>query len=134
MSKPVTNYQERVYALLKQIPEGRVSTYAALSKALASSPRAVGGALRTNPFAPEVPCHRVIGANGVRQILENNHTLSHTCTAVCRWLQRRKAESSKWCQSRDEVRPAQARRRSLRPQWHVTGQVENVEQLHCLME
>ena len=62
----VTEYQTRVYTLLKQIPEGKVSTYRDLSKALSSSPRAVGGALRRNPFAPKIPCHRVIGANGVR--------------------------------------------------------------------
>ena len=61
----VTPYQSRVYALLNQIPAGKVSTYAALSRALSSSPRAVGGALRRNPFAPEVPCHRVISAGGV---------------------------------------------------------------------
>ncbi|KAK0101158.1 hypothetical protein ONS95_012862 [Cadophora gregata] len=60
----VTEYQERVYALLRQIPSGRVSSYAELSRALSSSPRAVGGALRRNPFAPEVPCHRIICAGG----------------------------------------------------------------------
>lgn len=63
----VTEYQARVYSLLRQIPEGKISTYAALSKALSSSPRAVGGALRRNPFAPEVPCHRVISADGVSE-------------------------------------------------------------------
>lgn len=61
----VSVYQERVYALLLQIPLGKISSYASLSKALGSSPRAVGGALRNNPFAPEVPCHRVISASGV---------------------------------------------------------------------
>ncbi|KAH8821432.1 6-O-methylguanine DNA methyltransferase [Xylogone sp. PMI_703] len=60
----VTEYQERVYTLLRQIPPGRVSSYAALSRALGSSPRAVGGALRRNPFSPEVPCHRIISADG----------------------------------------------------------------------
>ncbi|KAH8751710.1 DNA binding methylated-DNA--cysteine S-methyltransferase [Hyaloscypha finlandica] len=60
----VTEYQERVYALLCQIPKGKVASYASLSKALSSSPRAVGGALRRNPFAPEVPCHRIICADG----------------------------------------------------------------------
>jgi methylated-DNA-[protein]-cysteine S-methyltransferase len=62
----VTAFQERVYTLLKQIPSGRVTTYAAMARALGSSPRAVGGALRVNPFAPEVPCHRCIASTGVR--------------------------------------------------------------------
>ena len=61
----VSSYQERVYALLQQIPAGKVTSYAAMAKALKSSPRAVGGALRKNPFAPEVPCHRCIANTGV---------------------------------------------------------------------
>ncbi|OMP82135.1 Methylated-DNA--protein-cysteine methyltransferase [Diplodia seriata] len=64
MSKAVTEYQERVYALLQQIPAGRVASYAALARALGSSARAVGGALRSNPFAPEIPCHRCIASSG----------------------------------------------------------------------
>ncbi|KAF8467318.1 DNA binding methylated-DNA--cysteine S-methyltransferase [Kalaharituber pfeilii] len=60
----VTPFQEKVYTLLRQIPRGRISTYKALSDALGSSPRAVGGALRKNPYAPAVPCHRVIAATG----------------------------------------------------------------------
>ncbi|CAG8440740.1 16003_t:CDS:2 [Acaulospora morrowiae] len=55
--KIVTEFQYK-------IPEGYVSTYKLLSNALKSSPRAVGGALRVNPFAPmPVPCHRVIASN-----------------------------------------------------------------------
>lgn len=64
-TKKVTPFQERVYALLKQIPSGKVSSYAAMARALNSSPRAIGGANRNNPFAPEVPCHRCIAASGV---------------------------------------------------------------------
>lgn len=64
-AQKVTPYQERVYTLLLQIPVGKISTYSALSRALDSSPRAVGGALRRNPIAPAVPCHRIIGADGV---------------------------------------------------------------------
>lgn len=41
-----------------------MSSYLALSQALSTSPRAIGGALRNNPFAPEVPCHRIISATG----------------------------------------------------------------------
>ncbi|KAI9852081.1 MAG: hypothetical protein M1838_001878 [Thelocarpon superellum] len=60
----VTEFQERVFTLLSQIPAGRVSTYAAISNALHSSPRAVGNACGNNPFAPEVPCHRCITSTG----------------------------------------------------------------------
>lgn len=41
-----------------------MTTYGLLAKALNSSPRAVGQALRCNPYAPIVPCHRVVAANG----------------------------------------------------------------------
>lgn len=64
-TKQVSAFAARLYAELKQIPPGRVITYAALGRrAGCGSPRAVGQALRANPFAPEVPCHRVIAADG----------------------------------------------------------------------
>ncbi|KAI8370482.1 6-O-methylguanine DNA methyltransferase [Radiomyces spectabilis] len=48
----------------QQIPKGQVSTYKLISDALNSSPRAVGQALRLNPFCPlPVPCHRVIASD-----------------------------------------------------------------------
>jgi methylated-DNA-[protein]-cysteine S-methyltransferase len=77
----VTPFQASVYALTSQIPRGNVTTYGRIAKALNSSPRAgtlsdayypscffyrlwadpvVGNALRRNPYAPRVPCHRVI--------------------------------------------------------------------------
>lgn len=34
-----------------------------MAKYLDSSPRAIGNAMRTNPFAPQVPCHRVLAAD-----------------------------------------------------------------------
>jgi methylated-DNA-[protein]-cysteine S-methyltransferase len=55
-----TTFEKRVWAALCQIPAGHYTTYALLSSFLGSSPRAVGNALRRNPFAPEVPCHRVV--------------------------------------------------------------------------
>ncbi|MBI4145935.1 MGMT family protein [Candidatus Woesearchaeota archaeon] len=60
----VTEYQQRVYSLCKQIPFGKITTYGILAKKLNSSPRAVGQALRCNPYAPRVPCHRVVSSNG----------------------------------------------------------------------
>lgn len=60
-----TAFEMRVYELLrKRVPRGRVTSYAALAKALGSSARAVGGAMRRNPFAPHVPCHRCVCADG----------------------------------------------------------------------
>lgn len=59
-----TPFQKKVLSLLCQIPRGRFTTYAAMSTALASSPRAVGGVMKGNHWAPEVPCHRVLAANG----------------------------------------------------------------------
>jgi methylated-DNA-[protein]-cysteine S-methyltransferase len=59
--EPITAFQRRVYERVKEIPPGRVTTYAALARAVGcASPQAIGQALRRNPFAPRVPCHRVI--------------------------------------------------------------------------
>ena len=59
-----TGYEKRVWTALCQIPKGHFTTYGLLSAHLGSSPRAVGNALRRNPFAPEVPCHRVVATGG----------------------------------------------------------------------
>jgi methylated-DNA-[protein]-cysteine S-methyltransferase len=60
----VSDFQRRVYALLSLVPRGCVVTYQELARALGcGSPRAVGRALRANPWAPRVPCHRVIASD-----------------------------------------------------------------------
>jgi O-6-methylguanine DNA methyltransferase len=59
-----TAFQKRVLVLLLDIPLGMYTTYGAMAKYLSSSPRAVGNALRNNPFAPEVACHRVLASDG----------------------------------------------------------------------
>jgi methylated-DNA-[protein]-cysteine S-methyltransferase len=64
MPKPIiSNFSQKVYNICSQIPKGQLSTYKYLAQFLSSSPRAVGQALAKNPFAPEVPCHRVIASN-----------------------------------------------------------------------
>jgi len=60
--RPPTAFETRVYAACSAVPAGRVTTYGAIAVVLSSSARAVGGALSRNPFAPVVPCHRVIAA------------------------------------------------------------------------
>ena len=65
--KPIylTPFRQRVYDEARKIPRGTVITYGELARRIGcGSPRAVGQALRVNPFAPEVPCHRVVAADG----------------------------------------------------------------------
>ncbi|KAJ6615517.1 methylated-DNA--cysteine S-met, partial [Mycena sp. CBHHK59/15] len=61
--KRVTSHQWAAYDFTRTIPSGKVATYKDVCLAVGGSPRSVGGALRNNPFAPVVPCHRVIAAN-----------------------------------------------------------------------
>lgn len=63
--EPGMTFHERVWALTARIPRGRVTTYGEIARALGSKgARAVGHALNRNPFAPQVPCHRVVGSTG----------------------------------------------------------------------
>ena len=63
----LTEFQFRVYQLTAQIPHGETRTYGWIAKQLGkpSASRAVGQALRRNPFPVLVPCHRVVGAHGL---------------------------------------------------------------------
>jgi len=59
------NFYERVWKMMRRIPRGRVTTYGELARALNTKAyRAVGAACRNNPYAPVVPCHRVIASGG----------------------------------------------------------------------
>ena len=59
------NFNERCYAVLKKVPKGSVTTYKEIARTLRSKAyRAVGNAMNKNPYAPKVPCHRVINSNG----------------------------------------------------------------------
>ncbi|MEK6828753.1 MAG: MGMT family protein [Nanoarchaeota archaeon] len=59
------NFNERCYTVLKRVPRGKVTTYKEISKFLHSKAyRAVGNAMNKNPYAPKVPCHRVINSDG----------------------------------------------------------------------
>jgi methylated-DNA-[protein]-cysteine S-methyltransferase len=63
--RPPTDFEALVYQLVRTIPKGKVSTYGAVAKrAGRGTARSVGTALARNPFAPEVPCHRVVRADG----------------------------------------------------------------------
>lgn len=62
----VPPFQQRVYALARAIPPGQVLTYGEMARQLGEpgASRAVGQALGHNPFAPVVPCHRILAAGG----------------------------------------------------------------------
>ena len=65
LPKTPSLFAQQVYSLCKKIPQGKVTTYKALAQALnCNSSQAIGQALKRNPYAPIVPCHRVINSNG----------------------------------------------------------------------
>tara|TARA_B100000683_G_scaffold257761_1_gene279600 strand:- start:3416 stop:3715 length:300 start_codon:yes stop_codon:yes gene_type:complete len=61
-----TSFQRKVWAALRTIPRGEVRTYTDIAIQIGhpSSARAVANACGKNPYAPEVPCHRVIRSDG----------------------------------------------------------------------
>jgi len=59
------NFDERVWRLMEEIPRGKVTTYGQIARKLHTKAyRAVGNACRKNPYAPRVPCHRVVRSDG----------------------------------------------------------------------
>ncbi|HUT85454.1 MAG TPA: MGMT family protein [Elusimicrobiales bacterium] len=60
-------FYQKVWKICAQIPKGKTLTYACLAKKAGSpkAARAVGQAMKKNPFAPHVPCHRVVATNGI---------------------------------------------------------------------
>jgi methylated-DNA-protein-cysteine methyltransferase-like protein len=86
MAKVDVNFFEKVYQVVRQIPEGRVSSYGAIARAIGSpqSPRMVGWAMNASHNVEDVPAHRVVnrmglltgkhhfdGTNLMQQLLEN---------------------------------------------------------------
>ena len=80
------NFFERVYEIVRQIPEGKVTSYGAIAKVLgtARSARMVGWAMNASHSLEDVPAHRVVnrkglltgkihfdGTNLMQQLLEN---------------------------------------------------------------
>ena len=56
-------YTKKVLKTTSKIPLGYVTSYGAIAKAVGGGPRAVGNIMASNPFAPIVPCHRVVKAD-----------------------------------------------------------------------
>ena len=61
-----TKFQLKVWKYLKTIPKGQIRTYSEVAKAIKKpkAVRAVANAIGKNPYAPKIPCHRVIRSDG----------------------------------------------------------------------
>ncbi len=61
-----TTFQLKVWRYLKKIPRGSVKTYTQVAKSIGKplAVRAVANAIGKNPYAPIIPCHRVIRSDG----------------------------------------------------------------------
>lgn len=61
-----TSFAQKIYKATLQIPKGMVATYAQIAGLAgnAKAARAVGHYMKINPYAPQIPCHRVVGSNG----------------------------------------------------------------------
>ena len=61
-----TEFQLKVWAYLRKIPRGSLKTYSQVAKAIGKprAVRAVANAIGKNPYAPKIPCHRVIRSDG----------------------------------------------------------------------
>ncbi len=61
-----TKFQVKVWKYLKNIPKGKVVSYLDVAKAInkPKAARAVANAVGKNPYAPKIPCHRVIRSDG----------------------------------------------------------------------
>ncbi|MEM3091197.1 MAG: MGMT family protein [Candidatus Pacearchaeota archaeon] len=58
-------FNELCYKILSEVPRGKVTTYKEIAKVLKTKAyRRVGRAMNKNPYAPLVPCHRVVNSNG----------------------------------------------------------------------
>ena len=64
--KAYTPFQRAVWLACMEIPEGQTRSYRWIAECIGhpKAARAVGSALSKNPFAPLVPCHRVIRSDG----------------------------------------------------------------------
>lgn len=67
MKQENSDFYQKVYAVVRQIPYGKVTTYGAIAKHIgaARSSRTVGYAMNVSHSMDDVPAHRVVNRNGV---------------------------------------------------------------------
>ena len=67
-----SEFQLKVWAYLRKIPRGSFKTYSQVAKAIGKprAARAVANAIGKNPYAPKIPCHRVIRSDGSLEAIQ----------------------------------------------------------------
>ena len=80
-----TDFQCRVWRAIHAIPSGRTLTYVDIARRLRTAPRPVGGACGANRIPLVIPCHRVLGSNGLGGFM---NARSGFPLEVKRWLLR----------------------------------------------
>ena len=80
-----TLFQCKVWRKISAIPVGRTLTYKDVAKALRTAPRPVGGACGANRLPIIIPCHRVLGANGIGGFMRGRGA---DALSIKRWLLR----------------------------------------------
>lgn len=78
-----TEFRKRVWQVMCAIPAGQTLTYGDVARQLDSAARAVGGACGDNRIPLIIPCHRVVGSNGVGGFM---HATGDRETGIKRWL------------------------------------------------
>jgi len=78
-----TPFQQKVWHALRHIPSGTTLSYNALAKQLATSPRAIGNACRSNPLPIIIPCHRIVAQNHIGGFAG---TTTGTLIDIKKWL------------------------------------------------
>jgi methylated-DNA-[protein]-cysteine S-methyltransferase len=78
-----TAYQHRVWEAVRAIPRGSTRSYAQLARDIGSAPRPVGTACGANRLPLLVPCHRVLGSNGLGGFM---HVRKGEPLDIKRWL------------------------------------------------
>jgi methylated-DNA-[protein]-cysteine S-methyltransferase len=78
-----TDFQCRVWREISKIPVGKTSTYKGIASRIDNAPRAVGGACGKNRLPLLIPCHRVLGSNGIGGFM---HARGGEPIQIKRWL------------------------------------------------
>lgn len=80
-----TDFQQRVWRAIADIPSGSTLTYSQLAEKVGSGPRAVANACGANPLPLIIPCHRVVARSGLGGFMQGRRAVA---LSIKTWLLR----------------------------------------------